>query len=158
LANALLPGFWDTDLAKLPAWLCTKYKDLCSSPRAQRQLALPQVPNVPRECHEETMTGGKLRDAGTEVALGGGELGAAVQRVVHDLYIVYIQDQKKSQGPKHMRICSPSVPRLKHEWNHTVGLIINLRCEPLFGLLETSAKTLGNENENGPEGCAAGPF
>src|SRR6266550_179117 len=27
-----------------------------------------------------------------------------------------------------MRICSPSVPRLKHEWNHTVGLIINLRC------------------------------
>src|SRR5947207_11452582 len=27
-----------------------------------------------------------------------------------------------------MRICSPSVLRLKYEWNHTVGLIINLRC------------------------------
>jgi len=27
-----------------------------------------------------------------------------------------------------MRICSPRVPRLNHEWNHTVGLIINLRC------------------------------
>jgi hypothetical protein len=27
-----------------------------------------------------------------------------------------------------MRICSLSVPQLKHEWNHTVGLIINLRC------------------------------
>ena|SRR5439155_20339315 len=27
-----------------------------------------------------------------------------------------------------MRICSPSVPRLKHEWNHTVGWLINLRC------------------------------
>src|SRR6267143_761099 len=27
-----------------------------------------------------------------------------------------------------MRICSPRVPRLKHEWNHTVGWLINLRC------------------------------
>src|SRR5258708_36701773 len=49
---------------------------------------------------KKPLTGGKLRDAGTEVALGGGELGAAVQRVVHDLYIVYIQDQKKSQREK----------------------------------------------------------
>ncbi len=32
-----------------------------------------------------------------------------------------------------MRICSPSVPRLKHEWNHTVGLIINLRCGTAAG-------------------------
>jgi len=30
-----------------------------------------------------------------------------------------------------MRICSPSVPRLKHEWNHTVGLIIIFDAEPL---------------------------
>jgi len=27
-----------------------------------------------------------------------------------------------------MRICSPSVPRLKDEWNHTVGSVNNLRC------------------------------
>jgi hypothetical protein len=46
------------------------------------------------------LTGGKLRNAGTEVALNGREFGA-VQSVVHTLYIVYIQDKKKSQQQKH---------------------------------------------------------
>src|SRR2546429_9778391 len=49
---------------------------------------------------KKPLTGGKLRDAGTEIALGGGELGAAVQRVIHDLYIVYIKKKKKRQGQK----------------------------------------------------------
>jgi hypothetical protein len=43
---------------------------------------------------------GKLRNAGTEVALDGGEL-AAVQRVAHTLYMLYMQDKKKSQEQKH---------------------------------------------------------
>jgi len=50
---------------------------------------------------KKPLTGGKLRNAGTEVALDGGELGAAVQRGAHNLYIVYIQDTKKSQVQKH---------------------------------------------------------
>src|SRR6266576_625220 len=36
--------------------------------------------------------------------------------------------KRKVKGKNTMRICSPSVLRLKYEWNHTVGLIINLRC------------------------------
>src|SRR5882762_6875301 len=44
-------------------------------------------------------------------------------------YTYYIYKiKRKVKGKNTMRICSPSVPRLKHEWNHTVGLIINLRC------------------------------
>jgi len=49
---------------------------------------------------KKPLTGGKLRNAGTEVALDGGEFGA-VQRVTHTLYIVYIQDKKESQAQKH---------------------------------------------------------
>jgi hypothetical protein len=45
---------------------------------------------------KKPLSGGKLRNAGTEVALDGRELGA-VQRVIHTLYIVHIQDKKKSQ-------------------------------------------------------------
>ena len=50
---------------------------------------------------KKPLTGGELRNAGAEVALDGGEVGAAVQRVVHNLYIVYIQDKKRSQEQKH---------------------------------------------------------
>jgi len=50
---------------------------------------------------KKPLTGGKLCNAGTEVALDGGELGAAVQRVAHNLYIVYIQDTRRSQEQKH---------------------------------------------------------
>jgi hypothetical protein len=46
------------------------------------------------------LSGGKLRNAGTEVALNGGEF-AAVQRAIHTLYTVHIQDKKKSQEQKH---------------------------------------------------------
>jgi hypothetical protein len=46
------------------------------------------------------LTGGKLRNAGTEVALDGGEFGT-VQRVAHPLYILHIQDTEKSQEQKH---------------------------------------------------------
>jgi hypothetical protein len=49
---------------------------------------------------KKPLTGGKLRNAGTEVALDGGEFGTA-QRVTHTLYILYIQDKKKSQEQKH---------------------------------------------------------
>jgi hypothetical protein len=46
------------------------------------------------------LTRGKLRNAGTELALDGGEFGT-VERVAHLLYIYNIQDTKKSQGQKH---------------------------------------------------------
>ena len=49
---------------------------------------------------KKPLTGGKLRNAGTELALDGGEFGA-VQGIAHTLYILYIQDKKKSQGQKH---------------------------------------------------------
>jgi hypothetical protein len=46
------------------------------------------------------LTGGKLRNAGTEIALDGGEFGT-VETVAHTLYISHIQDKKKSQEQKH---------------------------------------------------------
>ena len=49
---------------------------------------------------KKPLTGGKLRNAGTEVALDGGKLGTA-QRVAHTLYTLHIQDTKKSQEQKH---------------------------------------------------------
>ena len=36
--------------------------------------------------------------------------------------------QRKVKGENTMRICSLSVPRLKHEWNQTVWSVNNLRC------------------------------
>src|SRR5437762_4741120 len=41
-----------------------------------------------------------------------------------------------------VRICSPSVLRLKYEWDHTVGLIINLRC----GTAALNTSSLGASN------------
>ncbi len=41
-------------------------------------------------------------------------------------YIYKIQRKVKSKNT--MRICSLSVPRLKHEWNQTVRSVNNLRC------------------------------
>src|SRR6267142_6891332 len=53
-------------------------------------------------------------------------------RRFRESFMTYTQSiykiKRKVKGKNTMRICSPSVPRLKHEWNHTVGLIINLRC------------------------------
>jgi hypothetical protein len=49
---------------------------------------------------KKPLTGGKLRNAGTEIALDGGEF-AAVQGVAHTLYMLHIQDTKKSQEQKH---------------------------------------------------------
>ena len=41
-------------------------------------------------------------------------------------YIYKIQRKVKSKNT--MRICSLSVPPLKHEWNQTVWSVNNLRC------------------------------
>src|SRR4029077_53369 len=66
---------------------------------------------------KKPLTGGELRNTGTEIVLDDGEF-AAVQRIAHALF-----------KRKHtMRICSLSVPRLKDEWNQTVWSVNNLRC------------------------------
>jgi len=125
----LLPGFWDTDLAKLPRLALHQVQRLMQFPTGTTAIRLATSARTFREgATKKPLTRGELRNAGTEVALDGGEVGAAVQRVVHNLYIVYIQDKREVKSKNTMRICSPSVPRLKDEWNHTVGSVNNLRC------------------------------
>jgi hypothetical protein len=46
------------------------------------------------------LTRRELRNPRAEVALRGGEFGTA-KRVAHTLYIIHIQDTKKSQEQKH---------------------------------------------------------
>src|SRR5580765_3428200 len=46
-------------------------------------------------------------------------------------YIYKIQRKVKSKNT--MRICSLSVPPLKHEWNQTVWSVNNLRCGTAVG-------------------------
>src|SRR6267143_3623258 len=46
--------------------------------------------------------------------------------ITYTCYIYKIKRKVKSKNT--MRICSPSVPRLKHEWNQTVWPVNNLRC------------------------------
>src|SRR5580704_4682884 len=46
--------------------------------------------------------------------------------IPYTCYIYKIKRKVKSKNT--MRICSLSVPRLKHEWNQTVWSVNNLRC------------------------------
>jgi hypothetical protein len=101
LANALLPGFWDTDLAKLPGLALHQVQRLVQFPSGATAICLATGARTFRErATKKPLTGGKLRNAGTEIALDGGEF-ATVQRVAHTLYMLYIQDKKKSQAQKH---------------------------------------------------------
>ncbi|PYU46340.1 MAG: hypothetical protein DMG53_12170 [Acidobacteria bacterium] len=98
----MLPGFWNTDLAKLPRLALHQVQRLMQFPTGTTAIRLATSARTFGEsATKKPLTGGKLRNAGTEVALDGGELGAAVQRGAHNLYIVYIQDTKKSQVQKH---------------------------------------------------------
>src|SRR5258708_10020457 len=101
LANALLPGFWDTNLSKLPRFALHHVQRLMQFPSGTTAIRLATGALSFREsATKKPLTGGKLRNTGTEVALDGGEF-AAVHRVAHTLYMFYIQDTKKSQEQKH---------------------------------------------------------
>ena len=76
---------------------------------------------------KKPLTGGKLRNAGTEVALDGGEFGTAQESLMPYTHYIY-KIQRKVKSKNTMRICSLSVPPLKHEWNQTVWSVNNLRC------------------------------
>ena len=94
LANALLPGFWDTELAKLPRLALHQVQGLMQFPSSATAVRLATGALSFREsAAKKPLSGGKLRNAGTEVALDGGEFGA-VHRVAHTLYMIYIQDKK----------------------------------------------------------------
>src|SRR6266850_2763713 len=80
-------------------------------------------------------------------------------RRFRESFMTYTQSiykiKRKVKGKNTMRICSPSVPRLKHEWNHTVGLIINLRCGTAEGerAICTALAWIGNSGQLLNEEC-----
>ena len=76
---------------------------------------------------KKPLTGGKLCNAGTEVALRGGEF-AAVQGVSHLLYLLYVQDNMESQEQIDNANLLLTQHRLKLEWNQMVWSANNLRC------------------------------
>src|SRR5258708_10086940 len=87
LANALLPGLWDTNLARLPRLALHQVQRLVQFPTGTTAIRLATGALSFREsAAKKPLTGGKLRNAGTEVALRGGEF-AAIQGVVHVLYL-----------------------------------------------------------------------
>src|SRR5437016_3614123 len=98
-----LPNLFPSiDQAQLPLLALNQLQRLMQFPTSTTAIRLATSARTFREsATKKPLTGGKLRNAGTEVALDGGELGAAVQRGAHNLYIVYIQDTKKSQEQKH---------------------------------------------------------
>src|SRR6266571_1024015 len=101
LANALLPGLGDTDLTRLPSLALHEVQGLMQCPSGAPAIGLAAGAGTFREsAAKEPLTRGELRNPGTEVALGGGELGA-VQGITHILYILHIQDLRESQGQIH---------------------------------------------------------
>src|SRR5258708_14728640 len=75
LANAWLPGFGDTDLAKLPRLALHQVQRLMQFPSDTTAIRLATSARTFREsAPQKPLNGGKLCKAGTEVALGGGEL------------------------------------------------------------------------------------
>src|ERR1700722_6887150 len=61
--------------------------------------------------------------------------------IPYTCYIYKIKRKVKSKNT--MRICSLSVPRLKHEWNQTVWSVNNLRCGTAGGVDELTRGFLG---------------
>ena len=58
--------------------------------------------------------------------------------------------QRKVKSKNTMRICSLSVPRLKHEWNQTVWSVNNLRCGTADGradICERRGAALGRHTD-----------
>jgi len=97
LTNALLPDLGDTDLAKLARLALHEIQGLMPFPSSATAMGLAAGAGTFREsAAKEPLRRGELRNPGTEVALGGGELGA-VQGVVHVLYYLYIQDKGESE-------------------------------------------------------------
>jgi hypothetical protein len=87
LANALLPGFGDTDLAKLPRLALHQVQRLMQFPTGTTAIRLATSARTFREsATKKPLTRRELRNPRAEVALRGGEF-AAVQGVAHVLYL-----------------------------------------------------------------------
>jgi hypothetical protein len=79
LANALLPGLWDTNLAILPILTLHQVQGFMQFAPGAAAIRFAALAGTLRQrAAKEPLPGGQLRDAGTEIALGGGELGAVV--------------------------------------------------------------------------------
>ena len=86
MANALLPGLGDTDLARLPILALHQVQGLMQFTSSATTIRLAALAGTFREsAAKEPLTRRELRNPGTEVALGGGEF-SADQRVAQILY------------------------------------------------------------------------
>jgi hypothetical protein len=86
LANTLLPGPGDANLAKLPALTLHQVQGLMQLASGATAIRLAAGEGTFGEgAAEEPLAGGELGNPGTEVALGSGEFGA-VEGVGHFLY------------------------------------------------------------------------
>src|ERR1700722_16168498 len=72
-------------------------------------------------------------------------------------YTCYIYKIKRKVKNKNtMRICSLSVPRLKHEWNQTVWSVNNLRCgTAATDGVASGTTTIGKGHEDAASRCVA---
>jgi hypothetical protein len=90
LANALLPGAGDANLAKLPVLTLHQVQGLMQLASGATAIRFAASAGTFRErAAEEPLAGGELGNPGTEVALGGREFGA-VESVSHFLYLYNI--------------------------------------------------------------------
>src|ERR1035441_3257423 len=76
---------------------------------------------------KKPLAGGRLGNAGPEVAFGGREFGAD-ERLGHVLYYTLYKIRKESKSKNAIRICSSLGSGLKHLSNQTIWLAKELGC------------------------------
>src|ERR1035437_1223921 len=76
---------------------------------------------------KKPLAGGRLGNAGPEVAFGGREFGAD-ERLGHILYYTLYKIRKESKSKNTIRICSSLASGLKHQSNQMIWLAKELGC------------------------------
>src|ERR1039458_715430 len=76
---------------------------------------------------KKPLAGGRLGNAGPEVAFGGREFGAD-ERLGHVLYYTLYKIRKESKSKNTIRICSSLASGLKHQSNQMSWLAKELGC------------------------------
>src|ERR1039457_1192459 len=76
---------------------------------------------------KKPLAGGRLGNAGPEVAFGGREFGAD-ERLGHVLYYTLYKIRKESKSKNTIRICSSLASGLKHQSNQMIWLAKELGC------------------------------
>src|ERR1039458_9967943 len=105
---------------------------------------------------KKPLAGGRLGNAGPEVAFGGREFGAD-ERLGHVLYYTLYKIRKESKSKNTIRICSSLASGLKHQSNQMIWLAKELGCG-IADSLRSAARWGMLQLASGPKGRRSRPL